>query len=141
MKRLALLLCLAATAALAHQGVQNPAVMARMHAMKDIAGQMKLLGGMAKGATAFDASAAQAAAAVITQKAAATKDLFRAQEDDPKSEALPAIWADYADFEAKADALTQAAQAATTVATAEELAAAMSALGATCRDCHRAYRE
>ena len=50
---------LTATAALAHQGVKNKAVMARMNAMSEIAKNTKTLGEMAKGATTFDAEAAR----------------------------------------------------------------------------------
>mgnify|MGYP001829162567 CR=1 FL=1 len=59
--RSALVLVLAASAALAHQGVKNPAVMERMEGMTDQAAAMKTLGQMATGKTAFDAAAAAAA--------------------------------------------------------------------------------
>ena len=58
-----------------------------------------------------EASARQAAAA-ITEHASAAPGLFEANETDPKSEALPAIWEDFASFEAAASALVTAAQAA-----------------------------
>ena len=44
--------------ALAHQGVQNPAVLARMTVMSAIAEDTKILGSMAKGDTAFAAEPA-----------------------------------------------------------------------------------
>ncbi|NNF90114.1 MAG: cytochrome c, partial [Boseongicola sp.] len=46
-------LLLVASAALAHQGVKNPAVKARMDVMSAIGDNTKLLGRMAKGEVAF----------------------------------------------------------------------------------------
>ena len=98
--------------ALAHAGVENPAVKARMDAMSDIGAGTKVLGNMARGRVAFDAAEAEAEAALarIATRAAETPALFEAQEDDPKSEALPAIWADFADFSAIAGDLRRAAE-------------------------------
>ena len=61
------------------QGVQNPAVKARMDGMSAIAENMKTLGQMAKGATEFDAAMARAAAATIAEQASATPGLFESQ--------------------------------------------------------------
>lgn len=83
------------------------AVKARMDAMSVIGAQMKVLGNMAKGQVAFDASAAQAAAALVAEQAAAVPALFETQVDDPKSEADPAIWTNYPDFSAKAGRLAR----------------------------------
>ena len=80
------LLFIAATGALAHQGVKNPAVKARMDSMSAIGKSMKVLGGMAKGESSFDAMAVQAAVASIAEQAARTPALFEANETDPKSE-------------------------------------------------------
>lgn len=57
----ALALIAAGTAALAHGGVTNKDVMARMMVMSSISDQMKVIGSMAKGETAFDADAVNAA--------------------------------------------------------------------------------
>ena len=98
-----------ATTAFAHEDVKNPTVKARMMAMSNIGGQMKTLGGMAKGAVAFDLEQAKAALAEIEKTAKTVPALFKDNETDPKSEALPAIWSNYADFTVKSDALTSAA--------------------------------
>ena len=129
-----------ASMALAHNGVKNPAVMARMQGMEQIGAASKVLGSIARGRVAFDAGAAASAKAALAQHAAEIPALFEAQEDDPKSEALPAIWSDFADFTAKADALRDAAEAMD-VTSAETIAAGMGAVGGSCRSCHKAYRK
>lgn len=140
MKKLVLLFALIGTAALAHQGVKNPAVLERMDRMKAIASQMEILGPMAKSADRFDAAQAQAALSIISAEAARTVDLFTAQETDPKSEAKDAIWTSFDEFTAKAQAMQAAAENASG-ASMQDVQAAMRALGATCKDCHRSYRE
>lgn len=133
---------IAATSALAHQGVQNPAVMARMQAMSVIAENMKTLGTMARGATAFDAEAARAAAAAIADQAAAIPGLFEANESDPESEARPEIWTSFEDFRARASELENiAAGLSGSIAAPEDLGPAVGSLGASCRSCHSTYRE
>ncbi len=109
-RTLAVALSMVAGAALAHTGVRNQAVKARMHAMGIIGENTKVLGSMYKGQTAFDAAAARAAAGAIAQQAARIPTLFAAPEDDPKSEALPAIWTSFDDFTEKAQKLSAAAQ-------------------------------
>lgn len=126
----------------AHDGVHDPAVKARMDAMSVIGAQMKVLGNMAKGQVAFDASAAQAAAALVAEQAAAVPALFETQVDDPKSEADPAIWTNYPDFSAKAGDLQDAAQtAAGSMSSLDDLRASLGAMGGTCKACHGPYRE
>lgn len=134
-------LILSAGAALAHQGVQNPAVKARMDAMSAIADNTRILGEMAKGARPFDATDARAAAAAIADHAGQTPDLFAAPEQDPKSEALPAIWTDFDDFTALSAALQVAAEKATGITTPEDLRPALAAIGGACKACHERYRE
>ena len=127
--------------ALAHDGVKNPAVLARMHTMLEIGSATKVLGDMAKGATAFDAGKAQASVTQISIKAATINELFEANEDDPKSEALPAIWTNFEDFAAKADALKLAADSVGAITSLEDVKTAMPKIGATCSACHKSYRE
>ncbi len=139
---LPIVLTLAASAALAHGGVQNAAVLARMDAMKAIGDATKVLGEMAKGTTAFDVEAARAAAETIASHAAETPVLFEAREDDPKSEALPGIWENFEDFTAKAaDLQALAGDLAMGLDTPDALRAGLGDLGATCKACHTEYRE
>ena len=132
---------LMATAAYAHNGVKNPAVMARMEGMSNIVASMRVLGGMAQQKLAFDQATAQQAARDMAAEAAKITALFEANEDDPKSEAREEIWQDYADFTAKADALTEAANAATNVTSLQELWGVVGPIGDACKDCHKTYRE
>ena len=133
-----LAMALAGGTALAHGGVQNPAVLARMEAMTQIGDAMKLLAGMMKGETAFDAGQAQAALDRIRAAAARTPALFEAPETDPKSEALPAIWQNWADFRSKSDALYEAAGG--TIVAPGDLRPMVSRLAGSCKACHRDYR-
>ena len=140
------LICLTAalisTAAMAHQGVKNPAVMARMEGMSAIAKHLKVIGEMAQGKTAFDATAAKAAAAGIAQHAEASVDLFRAEETDPKSEAKPEIWENFSDFEAQSYELAAIARAlSVSISDPDDLKPALASLGQTCKSCHSDYRE
>ena len=129
-----------ATAAIAHEGVKNPAVMARMEGMSTIAESMKVIGDMAKGSTRFDAEAVRWALTTIAEQAVETRALFEPKELDPKSEALPAIWDDFDDFTAKASALeTMALRVAATIEKPEDLRNALSLLGETCKSCHNTY--
>ena len=130
-----------AGAAFAHTGVKNPAVKARMDAMSAIGAEMKVLGQMAKGGMDFDASKAKGAAGEIARLSSEINALFEAEESDPKSEALPAIWQNFSDFSAKSDALQVAAELASgNIATMDDLKAALGSIGATCGACHKAYR-
>ncbi|MEP3847488.1 MAG: cytochrome c [Paracoccaceae bacterium] len=130
------------SAVLAHSGVKNPAVQARMHAMSIIGEDVKTLGLMAKGEQAFDVDAAKAALREIAEHAGQAPDLFRANEDDPKSEAKPAIWENFEDFTTKAVALENVAlELSTSLASVDDLGPAMAALGDTCKSCHSDYRE
>ena len=130
------------SAAFAHEGVKNPAVMARMHGMKDITSDVKVLGNMAKGTVAFDQGAAQAALASLARHAGETPALFEAPEDDPKSEALPAIWDNFDDFTAKSLELeTLATGLSSTLTSKEDLPSALQQIGANCTSCHKLYRK
>jgi len=133
--------CLVAGAALAHEGVKNPAVMARMDGMSTIGAETKILGQMAKGEKPFEADVARAAAAKIATEAARIEPLFKAPEKDPMSESLPAVWTDFPDFVAKAKSLEDAALRVAEVTTKEELQTHLREIGATCSACHKVYRK
>ena len=133
---------LTATAALAHQGVQNPAVKARMDGMSVIAENMKTIGLMAKGTNEFDAALARSAAAAIAEHAAAAPALFESNETDPKSEARPEIWTNFDDFVLKATELETVANGlSTSINDKSDLRSAMRSLGKTCKACHAIYRD
>lgn len=145
MKHLKTAVLLAAVAlagpVLAHGDVKNPVVKMRHAAMKAIADNTKVLGEMAKGALPFDAAKAQEAAAAIAAQAAMTPALFEDPSNtDPKSEALPAIWDNFADFTAKSDALVTAAEGVDT-STLDGVRAGLGQIGGACKACHSKYRE
>lgn len=130
------------SAAFAHQGVQNAAVMARMEGMSAIAEKLKLIGKMSKGATTFDRVAAQEAVAAIARHASEIRPLFEPNESDPKSEAKAAIWEQFDDFSEKASDLEAVAtRIAGSLDDEADLKAAMVDLGKSCKACHSIYKE
>ncbi|MCO6383634.1 cytochrome c [Oceanicola sp. 502str15] len=133
-------LLLVSLPAAAHDGVQNPAVKARMAVMEEIQAGTKVLGQMLNGMRPFEPDEAEAAAAAIRAAAPGIVPAFRPEEDDPKSEASPAIWLEFPAFEAEATALEQAAAALDTSSEAA-LKASFATLGKSCRSCHASYQE
>ncbi len=142
MKHLVLTLALTAFGggALAHSGVTNPAVMARMDAMSAIAADVKALTQMARGEVAFDADAVAARMQTIAATGAEVPALFEDPETDPKSEASPAIWVSYPEFTQRAVAMIEAARAGAGAADEFELQEALGALGQTCKSCHGSFK-
>ena len=132
-------LILLAVPVLAHADVQNPAVKERMANMDALKQGMGIIGGMAKGAVAFDTDQAQAAiTALLTESESITAN-FEANETDPKSEALPAIWTNWDDFSEKADDLTFMLEAMD-VSSLDTLRAGLGNIGGACGACHKQYR-
>lgn len=130
------------TAALAHGGVKDKDVMARMEVMKTIGDQMKIIGSMAKDEAGFDAGAANAAVTEIAAQSAQIATLFESRADDPKSEALPAIWEDWEHFTQLASAAETTAEGMIGTISAEaDLGPALGKLGGTCKACHSKYRK
>lgn len=131
-----------AGAAWAHEGVKDPGVMARMQSMKAMGADTKVIGQMAKGQTAFDAEVVRAKLVAMADESAKMADLFRGAEQDPKSEALPVIWENFSDFEARADAMEMFLRAeAERLSRSEGLGPFMKELGAQCGACHKVYRK
>lgn len=125
----------------AHEGVKNPVVMERMEGMKAIGAGMKTLAGMAKGEIAFDAAKADAAVAAIAENGAMVPAKFEANETDPATEALPAIWDNWDDFVSKNKDMVMAAKAVGAIPDQAALGAALGKIGGTCKACHRDYRK
>lgn len=130
-----------ATGVVAHEGVKNETVLARMEAMKSVSENLKVMGRMAKGTAPFDAEAAQVAATRIASLADETPALFEPEENDPNSEARAVIWDEFDRFADHAEDMREAALDAREVEDIDDLRDAMMALGATCRDCHERYRD
>ena len=128
--------------AVAHEGVKNPGVMARMHAMKDMGAEVKALVAFIEGKQAFDAERVQARVNRLAEDVARTGALFKGADEDPKSEALPVIWEDFADFEARAEAVETFLRAeAAGLQSVDDLGPFVQKLGAQCKACHRVYRK
>ena len=115
--------------------------------MKAFGAALRTLGGMAQGEAAYDAAAAQAAADSLLEHAT-TPDWAvmwpegSAQGEIEDSKALPAIWENPDDFQAKHQALIDAATAMQAGAGTDLAAvqASMGAVGASCGGCHESYR-
>jgi cytochrome c556 len=138
-KILGLGLILVAGIALAKEGVTNPVVKERMDLMQVVRVSTGTLGDMASGKVPFDATKAAEAQAALAAAAAAIPAGFEPQETDPVSEARPEIWANFADFTAKAKSLEEAALAIDTTSV-EGVRAGMGAVGGACKACHTDYR-
>ena len=129
-----------ATAVLAHQGVKDPGVMARMDGMKQVGKAMSVLGDMAKGKAAFDADAAAAAKTAALEHLARVPELFKEPHDDPKSEALPVIWTDFDSFLDRNRASIRAVEALDLTGL-DGLRSTLSAAGKGCSGCHKDFRQ
>lgn len=140
-------LAITASGAAIAQDTVPAAVKARQSHMQLNAYNLGILGGMAKGAVAYDAEAASAAASNLATLATMNTSSYWAPgtstDDIVGTKALPAIWEEGSDIGAKAAALATAA-AAMAEAAGTDLAAlqgAMGPLGGACGSCHKAYRE
>ncbi|MGQ0567666.1 MAG: c-type cytochrome [Gemmobacter sp.] len=131
-------LTLFATVAIAADAT-DPAAKARQELMDMIGANAKILGDMAGGKAPFEATAAEAAKAVLVAASAEIAAKFEPQTSDPKSKVKPEIWSDWAGFTAAADKLNAAASALG-ASTVEGVQAGMEAVGGTCGSCHKAYR-
>jgi len=108
--------------------------------MKLVGANTGILGNMASGKAAHDPAAAEAARAALIDAAARIEAAFLEQGGaDPASEARPEIWTNWDDFLLKASAFAAAA-AAVDVASAQSIGAGMGGMGASCKDCHTAFR-
>ncbi len=137
------ILLVAAVSASAHSGAKG-VVKQRMDAMGDISEQMKLLGAMMKKQTDFNPAAASKAADVIAGHASHIPTLFPEGSNEHPSEALPAIWADWAKFEAIAaelkDGASELSVTAGSAKSAMDIAASFGKVAKTCISCHEGFR-
>ncbi len=129
-----------ATALLAHDGVKDAQVMARMNLMGMIADDMKILGGIAKGTTEFSADQVAELSEKLAEHARGIIPLFEVQATDPKSEAREEIWTDWPGFTDAASEMEAAALALGISTDLDGFQAAFGTLGKTCGACHKDYR-
>ena len=132
------------------QDAEDPfadAVETRHGLMLQMATDLGVLGAIAKGETAYDAtSATKAAANVAAIASVLSMAQFPAGSENGKSAdsfALPDIWAKQDDFLAKIVDLNNAADAMKTAAATDgdAIKASMAQLGGACSACHKAYRQ
>ena len=132
---------LSLTAGAVASAAGNP-VAERQAAMKQVGQSMKDASGYSSGKTPWDAANAKAVMTVIAADAKKLKGLYPAGSDkDPKSEALPAIWTNKADFEKKLADMGEAAEKAGRASDQASFQTAFKAVGGTCAACHNTYRK
>jgi cytochrome c556 len=112
----------------------------RMEAMESMARHMKAIGQRMK--SGRDLAAIKVEAQAVQALAAHVTHLFPPGSTQKPTDAKPAIWQNWADFEAKANALKNASA---NLANAEPsdlagLSAQVRALSETCGACHELYR-
>lgn len=118
----------------------DPNAKARSDVMRTIGQNIGVLGDMASGKAAFDATAAEAAKAALITASAGIPDAFKEQGGaDPASEAKPEIWTNWEDFVEDAGKLNAAATALD-ASSLETVQAGLGAVGGACKDCHQEFR-
>lgn len=134
---LSLVATVAATAALAQADV----IKARQEAMKATGGKTAIVGKMLKGEEKFDLAKAQDALAQYVMIGEKGPSLFPAGSQNGDTAALPPVWTNKADFEAKFAKLGADAKAAQAKVTDEAtFKATMPELLKNCGGCHETYR-
>ena len=121
-------------------------ITARQEAMKGQGAASGAMAKMVKGETPWDKAAAVTALTTINSTAKKIPDLFKENVMAPagvKNDALPAIWTNKADFDAKAKALEEASGKILALAQAgneADVKAQMATFGRNCGGCHETYR-
>lgn len=128
----------------AHGGATG-IVKERMDAMTEISRNVKLVGEMIKGSTAYDSTEiARAGEAIAAHAGDAITGLFPEGSLKAPSEASPAIWKDWPEFSRYADNLQTSARAlqglAEQGADRKAVAGAFGKVAATCKACHESFR-
>jgi cytochrome c556 len=121
---------------------QSDPIAARKEMMKGIGGQTKTGGGMAKGEVPYDQAKAQGILESYIDAAGKGPGLFpENSKTGGDTAALPAVWTNKADFDAKFAKFGADAKAAqTSVKDADSFKAAFPGLTKNCGGCHETYR-
>ena len=121
------------------------AIDARQGLLKVVAQYFGPIVGMARGQIPYDPALIEKNAGKVAQLAPMIPDLFAMDTSASglTSDAKAGIWADYADFSAKAATTTERANALVAATTEGQGATmkAFGALGASCKNCHESYRQ
>ena len=127
---------------LAHSGVLNKDVAARMTLMSNMGRNMGVLGRMLKKKTPFDQVKATEAINNIEQLAVETPRVFEKRVLDPKSEAKELIWEEFETFTKISSSLaTSAKQLSSSMKSFDNLRPALITLSQSCKECHSRFRE
>lgn len=142
---LVILMGLSACKGAAPEGASESIAVTRQAGFKKLAAANKAIGDeLKKDAPALEI--VRANASLVVDLAPRIKTWFPAgsgPETGEKTEALPAIWAQSAEFDRRAQALVDASRALQTATDAGDLASirtASAAVGATCKSCHTDFR-
>jgi cytochrome c556 len=118
----------------------NP-VEERQGLMKQQGQVMKEAGAFLAPNAAFDAAKAKTLMATLSTSADKLHKLYPADSKDaPKTEALPKIWENKADFDKRLTELSKLAKDAGGATSADAFKPAYMAIGKACKDCHDQYR-
>ena len=127
---------------LAHSGVLNKDVAARMTLMSNMGRNMGVLGKMLKKKTPFDQVKATEAINNIEQLAVETPMVFEKRVLDPKSEAKELIWEEFETFTKISNSLAASAkQLSSSMKSFDDLRPALITLSQSCKECHSRFRE
>ena len=127
---------------LAHSGVLNKDVAARMTLMSNMGRNMGVLGKMLKKKIPFDRGKAVEAINNIEQLAVETPTVFEKKVLDPKSEAKDLIWEEFETFTKISNGLaTSAKQLSSSMKSSDDLRPALINLSQSCKECHSRFRE
>ena len=127
---------------LAHSGVLNEDVAARMTLMSNMGRNMGVLGKMLKKKTPFDQGNAVEAIKNIEQLAVETPSVFEKRVLDPKSEAKELIWEEFEAFtEISSGLAISAKQLSSSMKSFDDLRPALINLSQSCKECHSRFRE
>ena len=127
---------------LAHSGVLNKDVAARMTLMSSMGRNMGVLGKMLQKKAPFDRGKAVEAINNIEQLAVETPTVFEKRVLDPKSEAKELIWEEFETFTKISIGLaTSANQLSSSMKSFDDLRPALISLSQSCKECHSRFRE
>ena len=127
---------------LAHNGVLNKDVAARMTLMSSMGRNMGVLGKMLRKKAPFDQVKATEAINNIEQLANETPKVFEKRVLDPKSEAKELIWEEFETFTKISNGLaTNAKQLSSSMKSFDDLRPSLITLSQSCKECHSRFRE
>ena len=127
--------------AVAHENVQNHAVLDRMNNMSALGDSVETLVTMMRGSVPFNANVANAALTSLSQASAEITPLFEAEQRDPFDEASPDIWSEFDRFSQLATDLQDATLSLSgSIRSPDDLRPAMQTVGQACAACHDLYR-